>query len=190
MALSDFNRDISFYRTIPWTQTLLEDPAYLAVPTPSRKYKRSAGDAVIAETLNTPETIKAWLTMHKKPASGDGLITETRTLLSLGPGVNGYPGLVHGGVVGLIIDEAMGIMLQLNANAGGLDTMSFIVTACLKTTFLRPVRTPSIILLTAKLRERKGRTMYIDAKVENGARDGLATGEALWIHAKEPQARL
>lgn len=144
----------------------------------------------MAETLNTKSTIKAWLTMPKKPLSGNTSLSETRTLLSLGHAVNGYPGLVHGGIVGLIIDEAMGIMLQLNACRRKGDLTSPVMTAYLKTRFIRPVPTPSIVLLTAKLRERKGRKMYVDATVENETGDVLATGEALWVHAKEPRAML
>jgi len=190
MADMDFNRDVKFFQSISWARILLDDPAYLTIPTPSRIYKKSTEDAVIAETLNTKDTIKAWLTMYKKPAVGDTLITESRTLLSLGHGVNGYPGLVHGGIMGLVIDEAMGIMLQLNAYAAKMDSTTLVVTAYLKTTFLRPAPTPSIILLTTKLREHKERKMYVDATIENEAGDVLATGEALFIRAKEPQPKL
>lgn len=190
MVVLDFNHDVKFFQTIPWTRTLLGDPAYYPSPTPSRSYKESTEDAIIAQTLNTKDTIKAWLTMPKKSAPGDAFITETRTLLSLGHAVNGYAGLVHGGIVALMIDEAMGTMLQLNAYAGNADLTSFVVTAYLKTRFLRPVPTPSIVLLIAKLRERRGRKMYIDATVENEAGEVLATGEALWVHKKDPQANL
>lgn len=190
MADPGFDRDVDFFRTIPWTRKLLEDPHYIPVPTPSRKYCKSRDSAIVAETLNTKDTIKAWLTLQKKPEPGRTLITETRNLFSLGSGLTGYEGLLHGGITTLMIDEAMGMILQLNAYARNGEITSLFVTAYLKTTFLRPIPTPSIISISAKLRERKGRKMYIDATVEDEAGEVLATAEALWLLLKEQQPKL
>lgn len=190
MSDSDLTRNIRLFSTTNWTRSITEDPAYVAVPSPSRESKGISEHALISETLNTRHTIGSWLTMQKKPAAGDTLITETHTLLSLGPGVSGYPGILHGSMVGLVVDETTGTLLQLNADAGDPDFNGFIVTASLKTTFMRPIPVPSIILVTTRFRERTGHKWYIDATIRDEANDVLALGETLWVRTRGPQAKL
>lgn len=189
MSDSDLTRNVRFFSTTTWTRSIIEDKAYIAVPSPSRESKGSSEHTLVSETLNTKDTIGSWLTMQKKPAAGDTLIIETHTLLSLGHGVSGYPGILHGGMVGLVIDETTGTLLQLNADAGDPDFNGFIVTASLKTTFMKPIPIPSTILVTTRIKERTGRKWYIDATIRE-ANNVLALGETLWVRTREPQAKL
>lgn len=190
MAIID-DPDYAYFDSIPWTHALVHHPDYTPTSTLSRSRKSTTEDAVISETLNTKDTIRAYLALHKKPsAASSNQITELRTLLSLGYAVNDYPNLVHGGIIGLMIDEAMGLLLQLNANAGNGIGKGSTVTAWLKVEYLKPVATPSVVVVTARLREVKGRKIYIDAVIEGENRAVLAKGEALWVNAKESVAKL
>lgn len=190
-TMTDHIPDLEYFKTIPWTSKLLAHPDFTAIPTPSRKWKQSTECAVISETLNTKDTIRAWLLLLKKKQDPDEpLIKELHSLLSLGYAINGFPGLAHGGIIGLVIDETMGMLLEVNALAGNADMGSFVVTAYLKTTFIKPVPTSAVVMVTTQLRERVGRKIYIDATVEDEGGDVLATGEALWIHTKELKANL
>ena len=174
--------DLKYFQSIPWTQKLLADDNYIAIPTGSRAAKESTEDAMFAETLNTKNTVQACLTLKKK-SSGDGaLISEIRFFLSLGYAVNGYPHRVHGGMISLIMDEAMGTMVYLNGSGA--------VTAYLKTTYLRPIPTPSVIVATAKLRENIGRKIFTDVIIEGEGGNIMATGEGLWIRPRDPQTKL
>jgi len=190
MADFDLDRGTQYFESVPWTQRLIQDPNYTAVPTPSRKQKKSTEDAMFSETLNTKDAVRACLTLKKRPQTVDSLTTDVRLLLSLGYAVNGWPNLVHGGVIGLIIDEAMGTLLQLNANAGDKAIPKALVTASLKITYLRPIPTPSILMVTAKLGDINGRKIRVDAVIEDDEGNSMATGEALWVHTRESPAKL
>lgn len=190
MAIID-DPNYAYFDSIPWTRALLHHPDYIPTRTLSRSRKSTTEDAIISETLNTKDTIRAYLTLHKNPSpASSNQITELCTLLSLGYAVNGYPNLVHGGIIGLMIDEGMGLLLQLNAKAGNGIMKGNTVTAWLKVEYLKPIPTPSVVVVTARLREVKGRKTYIDAVV--GGEDGaaLAKGEALWVNAKKSVAKL
>ena len=111
-------------------------------------------------------------------------------LVSLGYGVDSYPNLCHGGIVGTIIDEAMGMLLTLNKNLKASPIRSATVTASLNVTYLQPVATPQPPLVTARLREVKGRKIYLHASITDGSKKCLAKAEALWMKVRELQAKL
>ena len=186
---SDSHHDLEYFKAIPWTREVLTSAAFTVIPTPSRKPKKSTEDAMFAETLNTKDTVPAWLALRKRPLSNDSPITELRFLLSLGYAVNGWPNIAHGGMIACLMDEAMGTLLQLNARASNrIEQNTF--TAYLKTTYLQPIPTPSVIMATARLGEVKGRKIVVNAVIENEKGDTMATGEALFIQPKKPRSKL
>ena len=63
-------------------------------------------------------------------------------------------------------------------------------TAYLNVTYLKPVSTPQIILVTASLREIKGRKHYIDGDVKNADGTVLAKAESLFLGLKKGRAML
>ena len=182
--------DREYFENIPWCSKLLEDSKFIVTPTFSRQHKESTEDALFAETLNTKDTIRACLSLYMRPASEPSQINELRMLVSLGYGVNSYPSLCHGGIVGVIIDEAMGMLLTLNKNLKASPVRSSTVTAYLNVTYLRPVATPQTLLVIARLREIKGRKMYLDASIADGCKESLAKAEALWIEVNEVKEKL
>ena len=190
MADPDLAHSLKHFESIPWTQKFLTNPDYTLVPTPSRKPKQSTEDAMFAETLNTRDTVRAWLAFQKKPVSNDALITEARFFLSLGNAVSGWPHVVHGGMVSLIMDEAMGSLLQFNVHSGNKTFPPSTFTAYLNTKYVKPMPAPSVSMVVARLREIKGRKIFLDAVVEDKDGNEMATGKALFIAPKEPLAKL
>lgn len=184
------NSDQNYFQSIPWCAKLLGEPNLVITPAFSRQYKESTEDALFAETLKSDETIRAYLSFYRRPAPGIGRIDEVYALLSLGYGVNGYPHVCHGGIVATIMDEIMGSLLTVNRSLGNADINDSAVTAYLNSTYLKPVATPQVILVTARFREVKGKKYYIDATVKDHCGAVLASAESLWIGLTKSKEKL
>jgi hypothetical protein len=97
--------DLTFFQSVPWCASLINDPKYVTIPTNSRVSKESTEDALFGDILKSDKTISACLSLYKKPATSTASIEEVTTLLSLETGLNGYPKICHGGIVATILDE-------------------------------------------------------------------------------------
>ena len=177
--MTDLDRE--YFQSILWCARLLDESDFVIIPTVSRQYKESTEDALFAETLKTHDTVRACLSLYKRPAPGVARVDEVRMLLSLGYRVNGYPHLCHGGIVATIIDEVMGTLLTVNKDLENATIRVATVTAYLNITYLKPIATPQTVLVTAKLGKVKGRKHYIEASVKDGSGTVLAKAEALWL---------
>ena len=191
----DEERD--FFLSTPWCAKLLNDPEFVPCPTPSRKYKSSTEDALFAETLKTSNTISAITTFYRKTAPEATHVEEVRMLVSLEYGVNGWQHIAHGGIVGAILDEAMGGLATFNTrlknnpeSGDDAQPIADMVTAYLNVTYLKPVSTPQIVLVTARLREIKGMKHYIDGDLKNADGTVLAKAESLFLGLRKGRAML
>ena len=192
------DKEREFFLSTPWCAELLNDPDFIAIDTPSRFYKETTTeDALIAKTLKTEDTLQAITTFCRRPTAGTTRVEEVRQLISLGYGVNGYPHIAHGGIIGTVMDEAMGILLLMNKtpddlvrNRDSRKSMDHLVTAYLKVTYLKPVITPQIVLVTAHLNEVTGKKFFIDGNLRDADGDMLANAEALWLWLKKPKEKL
>lgn len=183
----------NFFLSTPWCAKLLNDPEFVPCPTLSRKYKSSTEDALFAETLKTSNTISAVTTFYRKTAPEATHVEELRTLVSLEYGVNGWRHIAHGGIVGAILDEAMGGLATINTKLKSSDDAQHVgdmVTAYLNVTYLKPVSTPQIILVTASLKEIKGTKHYIYGDVKNADGTVLAKAESLFLSLRKGRAML
>lgn len=81
--------------------------------------------ALVRETLNTSKTVQACVTFlrYVKPTVESKQNGETKekpfleivALLDLQPGVNGFAGTAHGGLYGVVLDECMGTVTNMQA---------------------------------------------------------------------------
>jgi hypothetical protein len=73
-------------------------------------------DSFFAETLGTDRTIRHCLTLRprREERDGEAAFREVRTIMELGSGLNGHPNICHGGFVATMLDEVLGVLIQLN----------------------------------------------------------------------------
>ena len=174
--------DRAHLESIPWCENLIRDPEYIVTPLPSRKQTDKVADNLFSITLKTDDTIKACLLLYRRPSPGSIWIDEAITLFSLGDGINGSPQTCHGGIIGTLIDETMGMLLRANKDR---DPVFRSATAYLNVTYIKPIPTPTTVLVSVKFREVKRRKYYLDAWVKDGSQTVLAKAEALWIGISE-----
>jgi acyl-coenzyme A thioesterase PaaI-like protein len=177
--------DLEYFQSLPWCDKWLSDPATQIISTGSRTPKSTTEDALFGRILNTHDTISRCLSFFKKPAP-DGLIEELRCLLTLEPGLNGYPSVCHGGLIALIFDEIMGVAgaqitrraMELAKSRGEAASKASAMTAELTTTYRRPVLTPQTVCVVIIPVKMEGRNAFLNARMENSKGKVLAEGRA------------
>lgn len=106
---------------------------------------------------------------------GDVAVLE----VSLGAAFTGAPDRAHGGVIAALVDEAMGLALLLHGQLA--------YTARLHLDFRAPSPVGQLLVARARLVERTGRKLTIDATVRCGELV-VAEATALFIAAESPAA--
>ncbi|KAJ5450030.1 uncharacterized protein N7458_006479 [Penicillium daleae] len=196
------------FQSIPWISTLLKDDSFVTLSIPSRTIKSSGEDSLFSKTLSSNTTLSACLSQYRPPAnptkppkqtqspasSTPAEAEELRLFFILGSDLNGYPGILHGGIVAALLDEATGLLLALNGHVGDASTREAKnaqpgpVTAYLNTKFLRPVPTPGAILVQARMMEvKENRKWRVEGQILDGEGLVLAEAEALYIR---PRAKI
>lgn len=179
-ALKDFD--------IPWCQALFSDPAYFRQSHPERVPEKA--DEKVPRVINGPlwsdKTIRACACFYKRPPRENrkrneksyGQGAELAMLYSLGSDVGGHPGLCHGGIIAIMLDELTAGM------AWNLFQAEFGFTASLKTTFVKEIKIPGVVRARAWVdpdRPIQGKKTWVMSVVEDGDGTVYARGEALWI---------
>ncbi|KAK4122027.1 hypothetical protein N657DRAFT_657516 [Parathielavia appendiculata] len=182
---------IAYFRAIPWCATLLSSPpghARLIIAQPvTRRLRTTPEHALICRMLNTPGAIPAYILFYTAPPTPDSIICELSALVALGPMLNGWAGVCHGGVVAMLLDDMMGQVVVLNNERGllGVDGGPM-VTSRLETRFLKPVRTgmaqsANVVLVTGRLVKVEGRKYLLEAEVRGEDGEVLARGESVFV---------
>jgi uncharacterized protein (TIGR00369 family) len=102
----------------------------------------------------------------------------------LGETYQGGGGMAHGGIIALLLDEAMGKVCRFR------DARA--VTAELTVEYLKPVKVDQEILVEGfEMEEPKGRNLFLAAEIRNGAGDVLlARGRGRFVVIGERQQAL
>jgi uncharacterized protein (TIGR00369 family) len=91
----------------------------------------------------------------------------------LGEEFQGGSGFLHGGIIAVLLDEAMGKASRFcEANA---------VTAELRVEYKRPIPINSEIVVEGFVTRREGRQLYHEGEIRNEAGDLLARGEGRFV---------
>ncbi|KAI9879709.1 MAG: hypothetical protein M1830_007494 [Pleopsidium flavum] len=174
-------KSLDHFTSIPWCAQLIADADFVPIELPSRNPKASTEDSLFAQTLQTNDTIRACLSLYKRPPStttkSDAGVQEVRMLLSLGSGVNGHPHIAHGGLVTTILDEVMGLMVSFYQRKSAF-------TAFLNVEFKKPVPTPGIVVSKARLTRAEGRKLWVRGAMEDERGNVYATAESLFVEVK------
>jgi len=192
---------------IPWTAALISAPNIVIRVPDSRRPKSTNEDSLFAETLKTPSTLRSCITVYPRPSSGDASIPQISTFITLGTGMDGHPGILHGGVVASLLDEAMGVLQSVNVERehfvavgkgfaeGESPTVGLgSFTAFLNVKYVRPVRSGAAVQVVAWYVRREGRKSFVNAEVRQNVGGGeddsgevvvCASGEALFVVPRE-----
>jgi uncharacterized protein (TIGR00369 family) len=95
---------------------------------------------------------------------------EVRALYTVDESYNSYPGVVHGGIIAAMLDEAAGRVIMAR------DSNRFMVTATLNIRYRNPVPTGVEVLVTSKLLKDKGRIAQAHSEIRLS--DGTLCSEA------------
>ncbi|KAK4201492.1 HotDog domain-containing protein [Triangularia verruculosa] len=186
---------IAFFNSIPWCSSLLSSTPNLIVSQSVSRIIRPSGceeDALLSQTLNSPDAIPAYITFYSPPPKPTDHVYEVKSLIALGPKVNGWEGICHGGIVMTLLDEVMGQLFAVNKDSGAMDSKMPVLTGFLNTAFKKPVRTgtkekPAIVLVVARLTKMKGRKHFCEGVVygDGEGKNELARAEALFVQLRE-----
>lgn len=179
---------IAYFRSIPWCAALLaSSPDFHIDQSLSRVVHpaHNPNHALISRTLNTPDAIPAYVAFYAPPAAAPGaLVREVHALAALGPGVNSWAGMCHGGIVTTLVDEAVARVVDVNQRLGGLRQGALIATGQLDMRFLKPVRTgsveePGVVLVTGRLAKVDGRRCWVEGEVRGPDGEVLVKAQAV-----------
>jgi acyl-coenzyme A thioesterase PaaI-like protein len=98
---------------------------------------------------------------------------EAVSRVVLGPAFEGAPNRAHGGVVAAIFDDLMGFVLSI------VESPAY--TAELTVRYKRPTPVGEPIEFRARLVDRRGRRLHIEAEATNAEGAKVATAEALFL---------
>lgn len=178
---------LDFFKSIPWSASILTDPAYEVTNAESRLPKASGEDALFAEILQTSNTIPYCLFLFRKPELGGGRIEQSLMLVQLERKVNGHPTTAHGGLQAFLLDEAMAKLISVNkdlTSRPGDAERPVTVTKNLNVEFVKPATTPCALLAVAWFAtapDGDSRRYVIAAELRDGQGKVLTKGESVFI---------
>jgi uncharacterized protein (TIGR00369 family) len=91
----------------------------------------------------------------------------------LGEEYQGGSGFLHGGIIALLLDEAMGKASRFCGEPA--------VTAELRVEYKKPIRANTEIVVEGFMTRREGRQLYHQGEIRNEAGDLLARGEGRFV---------
>lgn len=211
MAMLNSEADADHFRSIPWCAEFLAPPDVVLFTPTSRLEGEGASramtqDQLFRRSLNSSDTIPRCLgffhdTTDQTVAEAASLTQPSRLpveslsiFFDLRPGVNGFNGTAHGGLIASLIDEAMGSMFLVNNVVQALSGMRDgnvppgivdlskmrVFTAGMDVRFQRPVRTPGVVLVTAKFIRIEGRKIFMDVRLRDEEGIENARCDAVW----------
>ena len=99
----------------------------------------------------------------------------------IGTEYQGGSGYLHGGIIALLLDEAMGKACRFHGEHA--------VTADLRVEFLRPIRVDQDIVVEGFIARREGRQLYHEGEIRSAAGELLARGQGRFVVIDREQYR-
>jgi acyl-coenzyme A thioesterase PaaI-like protein len=175
---------VQYFMSQSWCAKLLTSSTNLVVHTSENRVVLPFDENhFVAKTINTSDTVAAWIVFYERPQPPEFKIDCYQALVALEKGIIGFPGYCHGGVIALIFDEITGMHVVSQRRPGTIGDKSW-RTAYLNVTYIRPVPAPSTILVKSWITRVQGRKTFIKALMEDEQGNALAKSEALYISIK------
>lgn len=184
---------IDHFTAIPFTLSTLEDPNFTIISHPREVTHNGKGRTLTGKTFNSDGTIKELLELFRSSNSRstefpqpEATRPETRRFYTLGGDLNAHPGLLHGGVIGCLLDSTLGNAIGLTLEDLDLKGGSSMFTVQLNITYKKPVRTPGTILARAWVVkvEDAGRKVWAEGVLEGEGGVLHARAEGMWLRPK------
>jgi len=105
---------------------------------------------------------------------------KVRVDLWVTPDYEGYPGVVHGGIIAAILDECGG-------RAHMMESGRFLVTAQLNVRYRLPVPTETKLIVIGEAGDRRGRVSYAHSEIQNLDGEILAEAELILVDLPDEQ---
>jgi len=188
------------FKSLTWAHHLFSDPQWDASIRGSRMGSTGTQDCFNRKTIRAHDGVRDWYEFSKKPSTPSGPLTDAASLVSYGPGLMGFPGMMHGGAVSTLVDEALAWgMLCVEKHNGRVmnhrdstedegeeelvDLEGWMATAWLNIKYLRPVPCPGVIGIETKVKDL-GKKMELSCVVRNEKGEALVKAEGLWVRLK------
>jgi acyl-coenzyme A thioesterase PaaI-like protein len=175
------------FRSIPWCAALLEDPTFeIATNIFREPIPNSTQMSLLNRTMMTSDTIAAWCTMRRLPEHSPTKASDvSRTLFSLGSGLDGTPRMLHGGMSSILFDSAMTLLTGWCRESQGLS--GYNVTKELKLEFIAPCLTPGVVLIESRVVSiSKNRKYIVKGEMKDSQGKVLAKAEGLIVGISKP----
>jgi acyl-coenzyme A thioesterase PaaI-like protein len=101
-------------------------------------------------------------------------------VVKFGNGMNGHPGMVHGGIVSLVLDDVFGFGYE------ALGDVAMAVTANLTVDYRAPLPAGTQVVIAVQLEHREGRKLFWKAQVTSMDRNTVyAEAKSLFVIPRE-----
>ncbi|KAH7374661.1 HotDog domain-containing protein [Plectosphaerella cucumerina] len=212
MAMLGSTDDLDHFLSMPWCAALLNAPDVVPFTPTSRlegdhATRSMTQDQLFRKSLNGSDTIPRCVGFYhdktdqiiaeaaSSPAPARLLVESISVLFDLQPGVNGFNGTAHGGLIASLIDEAMGSMFLVNnvvqaiggmrggnVPPGIVDLSNLrVFTAGMDVRFQKPVRTPGVVVVTSSFVKTEGRKIFMDVRLTDEKGVENARCDAVWL---------
>lgn len=159
---------LSDFTAQPWCRVLLASPDLIEQQTLSRQSPQpntNHSHSFFSGTLATANGIRAVLSFEEQ-STGDLIM-----LFSLGTGLNGPEGIVHGGCVMTLLDAVAALCARRSTGCP-------VITTEQTTRFQRKIVGPCVVLARARVTQKSRKLVVTEARLEDGADSIYATATA------------
>ncbi|PHH77511.1 hypothetical protein CDD80_533 [Ophiocordyceps camponoti-rufipedis] len=186
-----FDSAVAHFSSVTWVADRLRRPGGVLFIPQGFNPGSPLGDQFIGDTLGrNPRALRHMLCLFYPTdgqlTNGAHPIDRIETFFSVGVGLSGYEGVMHGGVICSLLDESLGIVHELNAALGkqhpaGRSHM----TASLSVDFRRPVPVPADVCVEAWVEGVEDRKAFMRAEMKGADGVVLASARSTWVTLKE-----
>ncbi|KAI5844820.1 HotDog domain-containing protein [Tricharina praecox] len=160
--------ELPIFTSIPWCAAIINTPGTTIFtcgrPLPTILHE----DTLWSSSLRACDAVRGYLSLRRPIPNTESL--EAITLVALGHGGNGHHGILHGGTVATLFDDAF-------TEAAVVPCL----TAWLKVTYKAPVNSPGVVCCTARVVKSERRKRFLFGEMRDGNGNLLAEAESLFV---------
>jgi acyl-coenzyme A thioesterase PaaI-like protein len=197
------------FASLKWATPHLTSPAWDIRERDRGNFSIKDGtDRYCRLALQCEQGISHWLELTQLPPPGSKVISKTVTLVKYGESLNGFPGILHGGAIMSLMDEALGFAMVASERSiyGGFGTRpqdwkkmlaegkpwaevlkGNMVTAKMEVKFLKAVLCPGVVGIEVDILECKGHMMKVRGVMKDGEGVELVRADGLWVRIGGPR---